>query len=353
MGFSPGIFLGTRTFLFVEIRFVRHCLAPAPVQPQPEPAPINNESVCGGRRVFYTVYSTFCVMRILVTILAGLLGLAFGSFLNVCLSRWPAGESAVKPRSHCRACGRTLSWWENVPVVSWLALGGKCRTCGARISVRYVLVEAAVGALWAYVVWQFLPVILDLDIAAVDSYERIVKMLGTMLLIFLLIALAMLDAEHLWLPDWLTLPGIVLGILYTMGAGYLLYHSSTNDTLSGKPVNVAIGLALSILVASGLVVLIRWVYWLVRRKEGIGFGDVKLMALLAAWLGLPGALLAFFLGVLIGALAALGMLLMPKHGGETWATTKLPLGTFLCIGGIVSSLWGQKLIEVYLHWAGF
>ena len=95
------------------------------------------------------------MIRILGTIFAGLLGLAFGSFLNVCLSRWPAGESVVQPRSHCRQCGRTLAWWENVPLVSWLALRGRCRTCRAWIGWRYPLVEAAVGALWVISVWHF------------------------------------------------------------------------------------------------------------------------------------------------------------------------------------------------------
>lgn len=94
------------------------------------------------------------MMRILGTILAALLGLAFGSFLNVCLSRWPEGESVVKPRSHCRNCERTLAWSENIPLLSWLALRGRCRTCGAKISWRYPLVESVVGALWAVIVWQ-------------------------------------------------------------------------------------------------------------------------------------------------------------------------------------------------------
>src|SRR5947199_4290198 len=95
-------------------------------------------------------------MIILGTILAGLMGLAFGSFLNVCLSRWPEGESVVKPRSHCRNCNRTLAWWENIPLVSWLALRGQCRTCSARISWRYPLVEFAVGGLWAVVGWRLI-----------------------------------------------------------------------------------------------------------------------------------------------------------------------------------------------------
>lgn len=111
---------------------------------------------------------------------------------------------------------------------------------------------------------------------------------------------------------------------------------------------------LGILAAAALILLIRWLYWLVRRREGIGLGDAKLMALLAAWLGLPGALLSFVLGVVLGFLVAIVLLLIPSahRGSESWALSKLPLGTFLCIGGIISALWGQHIIAAYLRWAG-
>jgi len=111
----------------------------------------------------------------------------------------------------------------------------------------------------------------------------------------------------------------------------------------------------SILAAAALILFIRWVYWLIRRREGIGLGDAKLMALLAAWLTLPGALLAFGFGVVLGAAAALVLLAIPatRAGTETWALKKLPLGTFLCLGGIFSALWGQPIIHAYLRWAGF
>jgi leader peptidase (prepilin peptidase)/N-methyltransferase len=117
----------------------------------------------------------------------------------------------------------------------------------------------------------------------------------------------------------------------------------------------ALSAALAILAAASLILLIRWLYKLIRHQEGIGLGDAKLMALLAAWLGLPGALLAFALGSILGALAALVLLAAPsaRTNPKSWATSKLPLGTFLCIGGIVSSLWGQPMIAAYLRWAGF
>jgi leader peptidase (prepilin peptidase)/N-methyltransferase len=108
------------------------------------------------------------------------------------------------------------------------------------------------------------------------------------------------------------------------------------------------------IAAAGVVLLIRWAYWLLRRREGIGLGDAKLMAMLAAWLGWQGALLGFVLGVLVGAAVAMVALIVPAaRGGERWGLMKLPLGTFLCIGGIVSGLWGPRIIAAYLRWAGF
>jgi leader peptidase (prepilin peptidase)/N-methyltransferase len=292
------------------------------------------------------------MMRILGTIFAGLLGLAFGSFLNVCLSRWPEGESIVQPRSHCRQCGRTLTWWENVPLVSWLALRGRCRTCRAWIGWRYPLVELAVGGLWVLAVWQTMN---PTDIVDVPSEKPPMVLIAALLTLFfywLLVALAVLDAEHLWLPNWLTWPGIVLG--------YILFNATVDlDESALKigmgPIYAVTSRLLEILAAAALILLIRWVYWLIRRREGIGLGDAKLMALLAAWLGLPGALLSFGLGVVLGALVAIILLLIPsaRRGSDSWALSKLPFGTFLCIGGIVSSLWGQPILSAYLRWAGF
>jgi leader peptidase (prepilin peptidase)/N-methyltransferase len=284
------------------------------------------------------------MIRVLGTVFAALMGLAFGSFLNVCLTRWPAGESIVKPRSHCRNCGRTLAWWENVPLLSWLALRGRCRTCGTWIGWRHALVEAAVGALWALVAWRFDRAFFPLEFAA-----------GIMILVWLLIALAVLDAEHLWLPDPLTLPGIALGFFW-----WFLQGEQVGWALHMPPTpwedarNAGIRL-LGIGAAAALILLIRWIYKLIRHREGLGLGDAKLMAMLAAWLGLPGALLSFAIGVVLGSLTAIAMLARRNkvENSESWAGIKLPLGTFLCIGGIVSSLWGQPIIAAYLRWAGF
>jgi leader peptidase (prepilin peptidase)/N-methyltransferase len=296
------------------------------------------------------------MIRIFGTIFAGLLGLAFGSFLNVCLSRWPAGESIIRPRSHCRQCSRTLAWWENVPLISWLALRGRCRTCRAWIGWRYPLVELAVGALWGYAVWTFPMDVFDPYLRRVAFYDSLLTLLGLMLFCWLLIALAVLDAENLWLPDWLTLPGIMIGFIYTVLRSRFNYELTYDFGPPNPPILFGVsGCLFNILAAAALILLIRWLYWLIRRREGIGLGDVKLMALLAAWLGLPGALLAFGIGVVLGALVAIALLAIPsaRRDSECWALSKLPLGTFLCIGGIVSSLWGHPILSAYYHWAGF
>lgn len=290
------------------------------------------------------------MIRILGTIFAGLLGVAFGSFLNVCLSRWPQEESIVHPRSHCRHCTHTLTWWENVPLVSWLALRGRCRNCRAWIGWRYPLVELAVGVLWTLQAWQLcgvmaLPNAPAIDIALVDAIGRII-------FYWLLVALAVLDAENLWLPDWLTYPGIALGFLFTF---FLAPLDDLWWTEKATAKLAAIDDLLAILIAASLMLLIRFVYWLIRRREGLGLGDVKLMAMLAAWLGLLPALFAFSFAVVLGVLVALVMLFVQssRGGKDEWALKRLPLGTFLCAGGLVSGLWGERIIEMYLRWAAF
>jgi leader peptidase (prepilin peptidase)/N-methyltransferase len=289
------------------------------------------------------VYSIFPMIReqirIWGTVFAALLGLAFGSFLNVCLSRWPEGESIVTPRSHCRSCGRVLKWWENVPLVSWVALRGRCHRCGTRISGRYVVVEAVVGGLWALVAWRSLA---ESPLVPSMTVRPLAEGMALAVFLWLLVALAVLDAENLWIPDFLTLPGIGVGLLVTV-----LFEARGTSLLPTLLYRI-----IGLFAAAGVVLVIRWAYWLLRRREGIGLGDAKLMAMLAAFLGLPGALLAFGLGVVLGSAVAGVMLALPAARGEKQGLMKLPLGTFLCIGGIVSGLWGPRIIAAYLRWAG-
>jgi leader peptidase (prepilin peptidase) / N-methyltransferase len=295
------------------------------------------------------------MIRILGTIFAALLGLAFGSFLNACLSRWPQGESIIHPRSHCRHCAHTLSWWENIPVLSWLILRGRCRNCHSAISFRYPLVELAVAVLWTWTIWSssLWPFGTEQTTIAVDL--EILRIVASMIFYWLMIALTMLDAENLWLPNFLTLPGIALGFGAFFIPEVLQRFSGGFDAQSPGLFQSTIDRLLAILAAAALILITRWLYKLIRHREGVGLGDAKLMALLAAWLGLPGALLSFALATIIGAAAALLLLAVPsaRTNPQSWATSKLPLGTFLCIGGVVSSLWGQPIIAAYLRWAGF
>jgi leader peptidase (prepilin peptidase)/N-methyltransferase len=305
------------------------------------------------------------MIRLLGTLFGGLLGLAFGSFLNVWLTRWPEGESVVKPRSHCRRCVHTLSWWENLPLVSWLALRGRCRFCQTWIGWRYPLVEAMVGGLWAVAAWRSLTLMLDPGLPPPLVNQVLAITVCMFVFLWLLVALAVLDAEHLWLPNLLTIPGIAIGFGYSL-LKFSFHVRNGALTLNGQPMpngfageqylllGIALKSIIAMLAAAAIVLLIRWVYWLVRRKEGMGLGDAKLMAMLAAWLGLPGALLSFSIGVIIGAIVAVGLLAIPKSQNEAgnWAMTKLPLGTFLCIGGIVSALWGEPIIAAYLRAMG-
>jgi leader peptidase (prepilin peptidase) / N-methyltransferase len=303
-------------------------------------------------------------MRIFAPIFAGLLGLAFGSFLNVCLSRWPEGESVVKPRSHCRRCEHTLAWWENIPLASWIVLRGRCRQCKASIGVRYPLIELTVGLLWALQLWRALPASFPESASTAFVVYTLLSQAATLLFLWLLVALAALDAENLWLPNFLTLPGIVGGLLvFALG----LFARVKLDAHAGSPLSEglrqlpfgmwgAIGARLlAILVAGGLILLIYWLYWLVRKQEGIGLGDAKLMAMLGAWLGLPCTLLAFAIGCAGGVVAACVVLVVPamRRDNESWGEQKLSFGTFLCIGGIFSTLWGQSIVDAYLRLAGF
>ncbi len=307
------------------------------------------------------------MMQILVTAIAAVVGLAFGSFLNVCASRWPAGESIIHPRSHCRHCSHTLAWWENVPVLSWLTLRGRCHNCHAWIGWRYPLVELAVGATWGIAAWQALNELYSPEATPPTIFDAVAFCIIKMLLSWLLICIAVIDTEHLWLPDWLTLGGAALGLPLTLvrfsvewfWVSFPLHWSLEGSSWGNRRTHLydtVLMWVFGIIAIPALIFLIRWAYQKLRGREGIGFGDVKLMLMMAVWLGLSRTLLAYFLGVVLGAVIALVIVLRPsaryKKTGSL-AFTKLPLGAFLSVGGIISALWGSAIITAYLEWCGF
>jgi len=294
-----------------------------------------------------------------VTAIAGVMGLASGSFLNVCVSRWPKDESMIGPPSHCPSCERPLKWWENIPVVSWLALRGRCRTCGAWIGWRHPIIELAVGGLWAFATWQTVASTEPRAFAAL-SYTARLNGAAELVFLWLLVGLAALDAENLWLPNRLIFPGMILGLLLSLARPALDTYYISGDFAEWKH-RTGMSLAhwfLGVVIPTGLILAIRYGYRLIRGKHAMGAGDVKLMAMLGGWLGasdLKLALLAFAIGVVTAAAYALILVANPAMRGEgkTWLEEKLPFGTFLALGGIVSGLWGAPMVAAYMARAGF
>ena len=284
------------------------------------------------------------MIPILVTALAGVLGLAFGSFLNVCATRWPEEESIAKGRSHCRTCGRTLAWWENIPLASWLALRGHCRTCKAWIGWRYPLAELAVGALWAFSVWHTFLEAPELSTGnfTYNAATCLTNGIARIIFLWILVALAVIDVENLWLPDRLTLSGIALAFALAFARGGLVASMLFGGGFDEWEHYVSLSIFywfIGAVASAGGILVIRWVYIMIRGQEGIGMGDVKLVAMIGGWLGVRCAVLAFGIAVILGALFAL-LALVPssaRTSNEPWRLKKLPFGIFLCIGATVSA----------------
>jgi len=300
------------------------------------------------------------MIRILGTVLAGLLGLLFGSFLNVCASRWPKDESVIRPCSHCRQCGRPLAFWENIPVLSWLALRGRCRTCNAWIGCRYPLVEVSVAALWACSMWLTLGWIGGLHTPNVVylAWVHLVDGAGRVVFLWLLVALAVFDTENLWLPDRLIWPGVALGLALGVARetfdSFVQMHGDFDVWKHQVAGAVATWFLGAVIPAAGLF-LIRILYFVVRRKEGIGIGDVKLLAMIGGWLGGKLAVISFGFAVILGALVGLVLLMRPSKGAkdEPWGARRLPLGTFLCLGAMICAFWSGPLMTAYEKWFGW
>ena len=293
-------------------------------------------------------------------VFAGLAGLVFGSFLNTCATRWPKDESVIKPRSHCRNCDRALAWWENIPVISWLTLRGSCRTCKEPIGWRYLIVELAVGALWALAVWKLFNAAPELNYGTFTYTTSVELAEGIARIIFLwiLVALAVMDAENLWLPDRLIWPGIALGLVLTVVRATLEAQFRFSGDVAAWKHLAATAVAIwfvSAVSAAGVLLIIRFIYHWVRGQEGIGMGDVKLMAMLGAWFGAQCALLSFGIAVIVGAVVALITFAFPASKGSDEVSSwkkKFPLGTFLCLGATLVTFWGLPLIALYRNWAG-
>jgi leader peptidase (prepilin peptidase) / N-methyltransferase len=300
----------------------------------------------------------------LFVLLAFVLGLLFGSFLNVCISRLPAHQSIVSPRSLCAACWHAIRWYDNIPVLSWVVLGAHCRDCKARISWRYPAVEVAVG------LWLLQPSrwVLNGYLAYAqlgrNPWDIYFDALGLAILGFLLIGLMVMDWQTLRLPDAFTLTGIVLGFLLICAQAALLPSgvgdvvlNTTHQLRMSSPGSsnalgnvfltgteaLVLGRVAAITGAALILLIFRWVYRALRKRDGLGLGDVKLLAMIAAFLGFYQALLALFVGVICAAVYGVIQIGRHKAAGDS----RLPLGSFLAAGGLFAALFGAGIVGWY------
>ena len=240
-------------------------------------------------------------------------GLIFGSFLNVVIHRLPLGKSVVRPRSGCPHCGIEIKFYDNIPVLSYLWLGGKCRHCGAKISLHYPLVEV----LTAFTFW----------LAFVNFRQDPLYACGVILFLLILIALAFIDFFHMILPDELTLGGAAVFALYSFFNPFV-------------PVLEALATALG---ASLFFASLYFLYLKVRKIEGLGFGDVKLMILLGLFLGLKKLVIALLVASVSGLLVGLFFILFKQKDLKL----ALPFGTFLALGSYVAVFWGEIIFDFF------
>jgi leader peptidase (prepilin peptidase)/N-methyltransferase len=243
-------------------------------------------------------------------------GLMVGSFLNVCIYRIPQRRSVVHPRSRCAACGRPLAWYENIPVISYIVLRGRCRTCGTRISLQYPIVEIVTAAAF---VMQYEALGLTPLLAVRVAFACI------------LIVLFAIDLEHQLLPNVITLPALCAGLAVSVVV----------------PPGI-VGALIGALVGGGILFLIAEVYFRLRHEEGMGMGDVKMLAMIGAFLGWKLTVLTLIVASIGGSVAGI-VLLITRRGNLKAA---IPFGVFLSPAAFLASLYGDPLVSWYLHHLG-
>lgn len=244
-------------------------------------------------------------------VLVTIFGLVVGSFLNVCIHRLPRGESLLWPPSRCPQCRTPLKWYDNVPLVSYLALGGRCRACRAPISAKYPVIEAATALTFLGIFFLFEPP----------------QLIPRLIFACAMLVLLVIDLTHRILPNVITLPGILVGFLFSF-----LGPPGWMDSLVG------------IVAGGGVLLLIAEAYFRVRGQEGLGMGDVKMLAMIGAFLGWKLMLVTLVISSVLGSAIGMGII-AAKKGDMRYA---LPFGTFLAIGAIVASIAGDAMLEWYL-----
>lgn len=266
----------------------------------------------------------------LVPLFAFIIGACVGSFLNVCIARWPAGGSIVSPASHCPKCARPIRAWENVPIVGWIALRGRCAGCSLPISIQYPLVELLVALVWG---------------ASAVAFGWTFLALRVAVFVTLLLGVAITDAKHYVIPDGFTVFGLIW-VLVTAFAGLFVHESP----LFAGPVDALIGAC----AGAGAIAIAGWLGEVAFKREAMGFGDATLMAVAGAALGPQRALLTVFIGAALGVVT-FGLVVLPatrlaarRAGGGTEVETPLvPFGVFLAPAAIIALLFGDGMIAWY------
>ena len=265
---------------------------------------------------------------------AFIIGACIGSFLNVCIIRWPQERSVLRPRSRCPKCGNQLAWFENVPIVSWLALRGRCRCCDERISVMYPIIELVVALGWMFAVQYFGPSFTALRVA----------IFGTVLL-----GVGITDAKHYLIPDGFTLFGLLFALTTSVIA---FFYGETR--LFASPYDALVGAC----TGAGMIAIVGWLGEVVTRREAMGLGDLTLMAFVGAAVGPTRALITIFLGATLGAISFAGVVLpvvLVRRGhareqtelalGSTpFEAPLVPFGVFLAPAALLTLFWGDALL---------
>lgn len=277
------------------------------------------------------------ISPVLLYITVALLGLAFGSFLNVCISRLPRGESVISPRSHCPKCGKPIRWYDNIPVVSYIFLLARCRDCHTGISPVYPAVEILTAGVL---------------VAALRRYELTPEFVKYAVLGMLLVVLIFTDLNERRIPHAVTLLGMSLGLLLSViipvdpqPLQFIFRYLGFFVTF---PVTSVLGAVAGALVGGGIFYVIGALFLRLTGKEGLGFGDVMLMLMVGTFLGVPLTLLTILLGSLLGTIVAVPLeILSTRFRHHPW-----PFGSFLGAAAIYVSLGGQTLLDAYLRWSG-
>ena len=265
----------------------------------------------------------------LLSLFAFLIGASVGSFLNVCISRWPAGLSIIRPRSRCPRCERPITWYENIPIVSWVALRAKCRGCGLPISAQYPAVEAVVGGIW---------------LASYLAFGPTLTMLRVAICATILLGVAVTDLLHYVIPDGFTVSGFIFALLMPLVALFI-----GEPSVFAGPWDAVLGAC----VGAGAITIVGWLGEVALKKEAMGEGDATLMAFVGAMLGPGRSLLTIFVAAALASVVFVGLVvpvgaLRARARGETFELPLVPFGVFLAPAGVLTLLWGYPLIDWYL-----